>query len=118
MEFDLGILNRRQLISTSLTPSSKLIEDCGWKESGKVLMTEPTPNTPSDANVSDDQVTNFSWWLCMLPFFAAIGFFVWRWFQMKSDVSWLMYAAGALIIGLVFTALVSGAGSGTTGDTN
>ncbi len=83
-------------------------------------MTDQTPNDPN--NATDDQITNFSWWLCMLPFFAAIGFFVWRWWQNQADTAYLMYSVGALIIGLVFTALVSGAGAsvegeGTTGDT-
>lgn len=77
-------------------------------------MTDETPNdanVTNAANVSDDAVLNFSWWLCMLPFFAAIGFFVWRWWQNQADGLQLMYAAGALIIGLVFTGMVAGAGS-------
>jgi hypothetical protein len=78
-------------------------------------MTDPTSNgpnvTPDVTNVNDDQILNFSWWLCMLPFFAAIAFFVWRWFQNKADASFLMYAAGALIIGLVFTGMIAGAGA-------
>jgi hypothetical protein len=80
-------------------------------------MTDQTPNDTNNldqstvANVSDDAVHNFSWWLCMLPFFAAIGFFVWRWFQDKTDGLQLMYAAGALIIGLVFTGVIAGAGA-------
>jgi hypothetical protein len=85
----------------------------------------PEPNTPT--NISDEAVANFSWWLCMLPFFAAIGFFVWRWFQNKAEPHWLMYAIAALVIGLVFTAVLAGAGAaadaeakaaGTTGDTD
>lgn len=70
-------------------------------------MTEPTPNE----QISDEQVMNFSWWLCMLPFFAAIGFFIWRWFQNRAEMNYLIYAVGALIIGLVFTAVVAGMGS-------
>lgn len=87
-------------------------------------MTDPVPNDPNSTNVSDEAVANFSWWLCMLPFFAAIGFFVWRWFQNRAEAHWLMYALGALIIGLVFTAVLAGAGAsvdaenkGTSGDT-
>jgi hypothetical protein len=78
-------------------------------------MTDPTPNDPNVTtdvtNVSDDQILNFSWWLCMLPFFAAILFFVWRWFQNKADGQYLMFAAGSLIIGLVFTGMIAGASS-------
>jgi len=66
---------------------------------------------PNESKATPEQVLNFSWWLCMLPFFAAICFFVWRWFQDKSDSMWLMYSVGALVIGLVFTALVAGASS-------
>lgn len=72
-------------------------------------MTEPTQT--HDPNVTDDQVLNFSWWLCMLPFFAAMGFFIWKWLQNRADTSFLMYSIGALIVGLVFTALVAGASS-------
>lgn len=83
-------------------------------------MTDPTPNTPEP---NDDQVHNFAWWLCMLPFFAGIAFLIWRWWQVRSGND-LIYAVGLLIIGLVLTALVSGWGAsadaenkGTTSDT-
>lgn len=62
----------------------------------------------NESKASADQVLNFSWWLCMLPFFASIGFFVWRWLQDKSDSMWLLYSVAALVIGLIFTALVAG----------
>lgn len=80
-------------------------------------MTDPISNEPTtpglavDEATTDEQVHEFSWWLCMLPFFAAIAFFIWRWFQFKADTSYLMYAAGALIIGLAFTGMIAGAGS-------
>lgn len=81
-------------------------------------MTDPIndPNLPTTTTVNDDQILNFSWWLCMLPFFAAIGFFVWRWWQLKTETHWLMYAVGALIVGLVVTGMIAGAGSAVEAD--
>lgn len=60
---------------------------------------------------SDEEVVSFSWWLCMLPFLVAGGVCVYKWFMDRADTHWLVYAIGALIIGLVFTAVVAGAGA-------
>jgi hypothetical protein len=64
-----------------------------------------------EITTTNEEVVSFSWWLCMLPFLVAGGVCVYKWMVNRADSHWLMYAIGALIIGLVFTAVVAGAGS-------
>lgn len=67
--------------------------------------------TDEITTTNEEEVVSFSWWLCMLPFLVAGGVCVYKWFVNRADSHWLMYAMGALIIGLVFTAVVAGAGA-------
>jgi len=53
---------------------------------------------------------SFVWWLCMLPFLAAMGVFMYRWMHNQSQGEYLGYAVGSLIIGVVFSAFIAGAG--------
>ena len=61
-------------------------------------MTEETP--------SNDH--SFVWWLCMLPFLAATAVFIYRWMHNQAQNEFLGYAVGSLIVGIVFSAFVSG----------
>lgn len=79
-------------------------------------MTDPTTTEPA---VKEEEVTSFSWWLCMLPFIVGILVCVYMWWQNRADMHWLMYAGGCLLIGIVFSAVVIGASSDdTTGGTS
>jgi len=62
------------------------------------------PNTEGGAK--RDDILNFSWWLCMLPFFVAIAIFVFKWQQARAEMHWLVYSMLALVLGLLFTVLV------------
>lgn len=79
-------------------------------------MTESPP--PTDP-MSEDQVSHFSWWLCMLPFVVGAAIFTYIWWQHRIEASAalnLLYALGIMILGLIFSAMVSSGddSSGTT----
>ena len=62
-------------------------------------------------NPGDNAVdsVSFAWWLGMLPFLAAAGYFIWQWSRHLGDVN-LAYAAAAVIVGLVIAGSMAGAG--------
>jgi FtsH-binding integral membrane protein len=74
-------------------------------------MSDPITEEPA---VKEEDQFNFNWWVTMLPFLAAVCWFIFRWSQNRSDGSQLLFAVGALVIGLVIGSIVS-ANSGTTG---
>jgi hypothetical protein len=73
-------------------------------------MTDPVPNNNEQIN-DEEQVTNFGWWLCMLPFVVGAGVFTVLWWQHRVEAgaaTQLLYALGVLVLGVIFAALVSG----------
>jgi len=81
-------------------------------------MTESPP--PTDP-ISEDQVSHFSWWVCMLPFVVGAGVFTYIWWQHRIEASAalnLVYALGVLIVGVMISAMVSGGPDDSTGTTS
>jgi hypothetical protein len=65
----------------------------------------------------EDQVDtmSFAWWLGMLPFLCASGFFIWQWSRHEGNVN-IAYAVASLLAGLVLAAAVTAGSSGGDGD--
>jgi hypothetical protein len=75
-------------------------------------------STPDDTAVKQDEQTDFNWWVTMLPFLALIGWFIYQWSRDFHNLMPLLYAAGALVLGLIVGALVeAGGGNAAEGDT-
>ncbi len=50
---------------------------------------------------------NFTWWICMLPFIAAMGVFLYKWASNQSEQNYMWYAVGCLAGGIIFAAAVA-----------
>lgn len=78
-------------------------------------MTDPTQN---NEQLNEEEVANFGWWLCMLPFVVGAGVFTYFWWQHRIDAGSglnLMYALGILILGVLVTGMVNGAAGENAG---
>jgi hypothetical protein len=76
-------------------------------------MTDPTPD---DSAAKQEEQFNFNWWVTMLPFLGAICWFIYQWSQDRTNMTWLVYSAIALVVGLVLGSVVASASSSGTAD--
>jgi hypothetical protein len=74
-------------------------------------MTDPT----TEPAVKEEDQHSFNWWVIMIPFILAMCVCIYMWVQDRSNMSWLFWAVGALVAGLVIGSIATGTTSGGDG---